>query len=198
LGELWVPLGEKERLDGTSVKSGLVGQAVSPANPGPMLEYRRRLPHFHPDDAYLFLTWRLWGSLPAHPLSHPYPTPGHAFVAADRALDRNAAGPVWLKDPRIARLAMDTIEAGERERGFYELCAWVIMPNHVHLLTLPEVPVPVITRWLKGSTARRANQLLGRTGQPFWQDESYDHWVRNRKELDRIIGYIEENPVSAA
>jgi len=119
-------------------------------------------------------------------------------VAADRALDRNAAGPVWLKDPRIARLAMDTIEAGEGERGFYELCAWVIMPNHVHLLTLPEVPVPVITRWLKGSTARRANQLLGRTGQPFWQDESYDHWVRNRKELDRIIGYIEENPVSAA
>ena len=71
-----------------------------------MLEYRRRLPHFHLDDAYLFLTWRLWGSWPAHPpSSRPYLTPGHAFVAADRALDRAGAGPMWLKDhPRIARL----------------------------------------------------------------------------------------------
>src|ERR1039457_6828064 len=71
------------------------------------------------------------------------------------------------------------------------------MPNHVHLLILPKVAVPEITRWLKGSTARRANQLLMRTGLPFWQHESYDHWVRNTKEFDRIIGYIEDTPVSA-
>ena len=71
------------------------------------------------------------------------------------------------------------------------------MPNHVHLLILPKVAVSGITRWLKGSTARRANQLLGRTGLSFWQDESYDHWVRTPKELDRITGYIEDNPVSA-
>src|ERR1039457_6313812 len=30
----------------------------------PMAEYRRRLPHFHPDGEYLFVTWRLHGSLP--------------------------------------------------------------------------------------------------------------------------------------
>jgi hypothetical protein len=46
-----------------------------------MLEYRRRLPHFQPDDAYLFVTWRLWGSLPANRQKATYPTPGHAFVA---------------------------------------------------------------------------------------------------------------------
>ncbi|MGB8648679.1 MAG: transposase, partial [Anaerolineae bacterium] len=115
-------------------------------------------------------------------------------MAADRSLHRDHAGPVWLNHPRIARLVMETIVAGEQERQFYELCAWVVMPNHVHLLILPKVTVPVITRWLKGSAARRANQLVGRTGQPFWQDESYDHWVRNRQELDRVICYIEENP----
>jgi REP element-mobilizing transposase RayT len=71
------------------------------------------------------------------------------------------------------------------------------MPNHVHLLILPQVPVPAITRWLKSWTARQANQLLGLAGQPFWQDESYDHWVRNRRQRDRIVRYIEENPVSA-
>jgi len=71
------------------------------------------------------------------------------------------------------------------------------MPNHVHLLILPLVPVPVFMRWLKGSTARAANQLLGRTGQRFWQDESFDHNVRSARELERTILYIEENPVSA-
>jgi REP element-mobilizing transposase RayT len=71
------------------------------------------------------------------------------------------------------------------------------MPNHVDLLILPKAPVPVIMRWLKGSTARRANLLLGRTGQPFWQDESFDHWVRNNTEFDRIVRYIQENPVTA-
>jgi REP element-mobilizing transposase RayT len=162
-----------------------------------MPEYKRRLPHFHPEDVYLFLTWRLWGSLPSKPSSQLYPTPGHAFVAADRALHRDRSGPRWLNEPEIARLVVETIIAAEKERLFYELSAWVVMPNHVHLLILPKVAVPEITRWLKGSTARRANQLLGRTGLSFWQDESYDHWVRNAKEFDRIIWYIEENPVSA-
>jgi len=88
---------------------------------------------------------------------------------------------VWLKDLRIARLVAEAMVAGERERAFYELLAWVVMPNHVHLLILPKVAVSCITRWLKGSTPRRANQLLGRTGLSFWQDESYDHWVRTPK-----------------
>jgi type I restriction enzyme R subunit/putative DNA methylase len=104
---------------------------------------------------------------------------------------------VWLKVGQIAQLVVDALVGGERERGFYELSAWVVMPNHVHLLILPRVAVAEITRWLKGSTARRANLLLQRTGQPFWQDESYDHWVRNAREFDRIVAYIEENPVAA-
>jgi len=86
---------------------------------------------------------------------------------------------------------------GEVERHFYELCAWVVMPNHVHLLILPQVPAAVLMRWLKGSTARTANRILGRTGEPFWQDESWDHYLRNSDQLKRSIAYIEANPVSA-
>ena len=78
-----------------------------------MLEYRRNLPHFHPDDAYIFLTWRLWGSLPATRKKELYPTPGHAFVAADRALHRHSSGPAWLNGPRIAELVAETILSGE-------------------------------------------------------------------------------------
>ncbi len=162
-----------------------------------MLEYRRRLPHFHPRDAYLFLTWRLWGTLPAQASSLVFPTAGHAFVAQDRALDRHCSGPLWLADPRLADLAARAILMGEGERKFYELGAWVVMPNHVHLLILPRVPVPVLMRWMKGSTARSANRILGRTGQPFWQDESWDHYLRNVDQVNRTITYIERNPVSA-
>jgi putative transposase len=162
-----------------------------------MSEHQRRLPHFHPDDTWLFLTWRLWGSMPAKPDSFPYPTPGRAFAAEDRVLDRLSTGPRWLLDPRIADLVAEAVLIGERERKFYRLGAWAVMPNHAHLLILPVVPVPVLMRWLKGSTARRANQILGRTGYPFWQDESWDHYLRSAAQIDRTKAYIERNPVSA-
>jgi REP element-mobilizing transposase RayT len=78
------------------------------------------------------------------------------------------------------------------------------MPNHVHLLfQLPKrdksrstYPVTNILRLIKGSTARSANKILGRSGS-FWQHESYDHLVRNDDERERIIRYILKNPVKA-
>ena len=165
--------------------------------PSYMPEYRRRLPHFHPSASYVFITWRLWGSLPAKPDLTRHPTPGHAFAAQDRVLDRHASGPRWLHDPRIADIVAEAILIGEFDRRFYQLSAWVVMPNHVHLLMFPMVPVPVLMRWLKGSTARSANRIMGRTGQPFWQDESWDHYLRGSSQLNRTAAYIENNPVSA-
>ena len=50
---------------------------------------------------------------------------------------------------------------------------------------------------LKGASAREANRILSRTGEAFWQAESYDHWVRDETEWNRIANYIEENPVKA-
>ena len=70
------------------------------------------------------------------------------------------------------------------------------MPNHVHMLVTPHVVTP---RWLgplKGFTAHSANRILGTTGQAFWQDESYDHLVRDGQ-FERIRQYIEWNPVKA-
>jgi REP element-mobilizing transposase RayT len=83
------------------------------------------------------------------------------------------------------------------ELGRYELYAFVIMPNHVHILLEPRAPLAKITNVLKGVAARDANATLGRKGKPFWQDESFDHWVRNSAEFERIRHYIEWNPVNA-
>jgi putative transposase len=57
-------------------------------------------------------------------------------------------------------------------------------------------PLAAIMHSLKSYTANIANELLGRQG-TFWQDESYDHWVRDIDELERIVKYIRANPVKA-
>ena len=71
------------------------------------------------------------------------------------------------------------------------------MTNHVHVLFRLQRPASRVLQWLKGTTARSANQTLARTGKPFLQRESYDHWVRDGRELERIAVYIESNPVKA-
>src|ERR1035437_11196056 len=67
----------------------------------------------------------------------------------------------------------------------------------IHVLLLPKVSPSRLLQSLKGATARQANLLLGRTGETVWQAESYDHWVRDESEWDRIANYIEDNPVKA-
>lgn len=164
-----------------------------------MLFYRRRLPHWIPDQAIIFLTWRLAGSLP-----QPSPdidvtdnTAHLRLLQQDGQLDRRHCGPAWLQDPRIASIVSNALRHGETVRQFYTLHAWVIMPNHIHVILEPRIALPTIMRWLKGRTGRVANRILGRTGKPFWQDESFDHWVRSREELRQLIGYVERNPVKA-
>ncbi|HWN10844.1 MAG TPA: transposase [Pyrinomonadaceae bacterium] len=79
----------------------------------------------------------------------------------------------------------------------YRLSAYVVMSNHVHILIWPMALLYRITKSVKGYTARECNKLLGRTGEKFWQDESFDHSVRNEDQFYRIESYIERNPVKA-
>jgi putative transposase len=160
--------------------------------------HKRRLPHWHPEARPLFLTWHLHGSLP----ECRYPPPGHpsagtAFVWMDRYLDTARTGPMWLLRDDVAGLASEAIRSAAHTDRLYELYAWVVMSNHVHLLITPLTDPRVLTRRIKGRTARAANLLLGRTGQPFWQSESYDHWVRSEEEFGKIFRFIESNPVVA-
>jgi REP element-mobilizing transposase RayT len=122
--------------------------------------------------------------------------PGKQFLVLDRRLDSATSGPLWLADPEIAAYTEWPILRGA-ELGRYSLYAYVIMPNHVHVLLEPRMPLAKITAVMKGVAARDANATLGRTGKPFWQDESFDHWARNSAQLERIQHYIEWNPVRA-
>ena len=137
------------------------------------MRYKRHLPHWQPEGAALHVTWRLAKAAPG------------------------GGGPKWLGEPRIAQIVVDALHFGEEQKHFYQLYAYVVMPNHVHMLIAPCEELPVITRWLKGRTARVANRILGRTHQPFWQDESFDHWIRSAEEFSYVARYIELNPVRA-
>jgi putative transposase len=163
--------------------------------------YRRNLPHWIPEDKAIFLTWRLHGSLPATLFRSldckKGLTDGRRFVLADEELDRARFGPLWLKDPRIAESVVQALHHGESGLGFYALHEFVVMANHVHVLLTPKIELRRLTNGLKGVTAKVANQILRRPRKPFWQDESFDHWVRSSQEFARIGNYIEQNPVTA-
>ena len=72
----------------------------------------------------------------------------------------------------------------------------VVMPNHVHLLVAPLEVVSKLMQSLNRFTAREGNRILGLSGNPFWQDESFDRLVRNDTEFGRIVHYTEWNPVT--
>src|SRR5262249_35987575 len=97
--------------------------------------------------------------------------------------------------PQVAATVCDVILAAEVQRGLCEVYAFVVMPDHVHLLLSPSKPMSQITQWIKGVSGLRANRLLGRTGKSFWQDESFDHWMRSNAEFEKTREYIEANPV---
>ncbi len=112
-------------------------------------------------------------------------------------MDDAHTGPLYLRRPAVADVVVEAIHYNAEVLAQYALHAFAVMPNHVHLLITPKVPVPILTKSLKAITARRANELLAHTGNPFWQRESYDREVRNETEFERIRFYIENNPVRA-
>ena len=156
---------------------------------------RRRLPHLYVIREPLFVTFRLHNSLPSNREFPACLLSGTAFECMDRLLDEERAGPTYLRMPAVTKVVIASI--GKGAPGDYLLHTWVVMTNHVHLLVTPNIDPAVALRRLKGASARAANQLLGLTGQPFWQDESYDHLVRSQAEFERIEGYILQNPVRA-
>jgi len=77
------------------------------------------------------------------------------------------------------------------------LFAWVVMPNHVHAVIVAPEDLAEALQAAKGRSARRCNLALGLTGRGFWQGECFDRLVRSPEELERVVSYVEWNPVRA-
>ena len=163
------------------------------------------LPHWETDGGTYFVTFRLHDSVPealrqrlTERKSSTIRLPKDqrpSVKEIEEYLDR-CCGACHLRNGRAAQVVADAIQ--HLNGKDYRLIAWVVMPNHVHLVfkLLPDRSLSRSLHSLKSFTAKEANRMLGRTG-PFWQREYYDRLIRDEAELDRAIAYVRANPVKA-
>jgi REP element-mobilizing transposase RayT len=114
-------------------------------------------------------------------------------------------GECHLHQPEIAKLIEDNFRrfsgagCGSQSRapGRYELRAWVVMPNHVHVLfKVGSVSMAETVGAWKKHTGRLANKLLGKRG-AFWAKDYFDTYMRDAEHEQKTIRYVENNPTKA-
>jgi REP element-mobilizing transposase RayT len=205
--------------------TGVKPAQASPLRSG--IHSRGYLPHVKREGMRYFVTFRLADSLPkevllkiqaeraerltqfyaqqkaAATLGSPLPPTSvleqierNYFRKLEAYLDKGH-GECWMRKPEIAKLVADALRFFEGQR--YHLHAWVVMPNHVHVVVwpMPNHTLSRIVQSWKRHSAREVNKILSRTGQAFWQPEPFDHWIRNDVEHGRCCSYVVNNPVKA-
>jgi REP element-mobilizing transposase RayT len=182
---------------------------------------RGYLPHVKREGASYFVTFRLADSLPKEVLLEferekterlrrlqHFKSCGETINDSEEEIVRDfsrkiegyldhGVGACHLRRPEIADLVANAMRHFHERR--YVLHDWVVMPNHVHAIIwpMPNHLLSYILKSWKQFTSRRAKRMLNMGGEPFWQAESYDHWIRNDEEKARIAHYIRNNPVAA-
>jgi len=118
--------------------------------------------------------------------------PGVYFVTAHTWQRR----PLFSK-PEPAKIVLEQI-FDCRQRGFYKLHTFVVMPEHLHALLTPgeETTLEKAMQMIKGGSAYEIRKQLAYRF-PVWQPGYHDRWIRNAEEYETRKRYIELNPVSA-
>lgn len=182
---------------------------------GEIHKSRNRLPHWQQDNSTYFITFRLGDSIPATVLhqwkserdlwrtEHPQPwSPAtemeyHRLFSTtiDRHLDQGH-GSCIFREPSNANIVSDAFKYFNSIR--YLLHAWVIMPNHVHLLLSlkeGESLESIVASWKRFT----ANQIHGKNGTSgnLWQKDYFDRLIRDWDHFMNVARYIRRNPTKA-
>ena len=174
--------------------------------------YGMRLPHWHQPGKVQFVSFRLADSLPQSKIGNllkikkdfeiRYPKPWneevkqlyHRFAGplSERLLD-NGYGSCMLRYPELRRFLTESFFYADGIR--YDLWAYVIMPNHVHVLMsdLLGEDVNDILKSIKQFSANRINKQLRKRGE-IWMHENFDRLVRSDSHFEYCIDYIISNP----
>ncbi len=165
---------------------------------------RGYLPHVDREGMTQLVCSRLWDSMPKEVLENwerelaQLPDAEYKVERRKRIdayLDQGW-GSCLLRDAQAAEIVQDNWLhfAGER----YVLHAWVVMPNHTHILFTPRpgwTLSRIVHSW-KSYTAHKIDKLFARTGK-LWQDEPFDRYIRDARHFDNAMAYVENNPVKA-
>ena len=82
-----------------------------------------------------------------------------------------------------------------RKVGWYLLLAFVIMPEHLHMIAVPRAKnISQIMKSIKGYSARLINLNIRNHG-PVWQEGFYDYILDTQDKLLTKLEYIQNNPV---
>jgi len=160
---------------------------------------RGYLPHFDAPGVRRFVTFQLHDAFPVTRCPEfqavlKEPDDSTRRRKLEVWLDRGH-GDCWLRRRDVAELVEKILL--EADGHDYRLQAWVVMPNHIHLVVdVWDVPLAKLINGWKGRSSREANKLLGRRGQ-FWQEDYYDTLIRDEAHLKRAIRYTEQNPAKA-
>jgi REP element-mobilizing transposase RayT len=177
--------------------------------------YEGHLPHWQQENVWYFVTFRLADSIPDDVVKkiryerelwlkqHSNKTLTkqdkieyyRLFSEKIETLLAKNMGSCILRKQQLTKIVADALKYFDGDR--YNLDAWVIMPNHVHVLVQPLThSLEQITHSWKSFTAHKINKIARRSGQ-LWQHESYDHIVRNERSFYMLRQYIYDNPKKA-
>jgi REP element-mobilizing transposase RayT len=166
---------------------------------------RGRLPHWYVDEAIYFVTFSLIDALPRRVLLQLVEererllrgvTSRQDRVRLDRALelrlDREldgGRGSCLLRDH--GWIVADALRHFDGDR--YQLHAWCVMPNHVHVVFYLErgADLPKVLQGWKSWTAHQIGRGV------IWQREYFDRVIRNAREYEETCRYVRENPMKA-
>ncbi len=174
--------------------------------------YSGNLPHWHQSGKMQFVTFRLGDSLPQNknqdikkirvqfeenhkrPWDEKVTKLYHSMVGpvCEKLLD-NGYGSCILRDPEVRRYLTDSFFFRDGKR--YDLWAYVIMPNHVHVLMsdLLGEDINIILKSIKQYSANRMNKHLHRRGD-VWMHNNFDRMVRSGVHFEYCLDYILANP----
>ena len=177
---------------------------------------RANLPHWEQRGVACFATFRLADALPSGKLdalraernawlaSHPEPWDSATVAEYRNRFDGQIQkwldaghGSCIMSDAASRKIVEGILRRFDRTR--YVLYAFVVMPNHVHVLFTPtaDQTISALLQQWKGVSARELNRARGTHG-VVWQKESWDTLVRNQRHFDNIVRYIQGNdPVKA-
>ncbi len=224
--------GNANRLIGVSLASSpgsnhSIDPSQSPPGENHALGWHSRgyLPHFESLNLIQHVTFHLADSLP-HSVLIKLESELKIIPVERRDLERRKRVEAWidaghgscvLRDPRIAATVQTSFLRFDSVR--YRLLAWIVMPNHVHVLFEPIdgwTVAKIVATWKKYTAGRISDIELenfvssnnsieqpaagtnGKTDRaPIWHREYWDRYIRDEAHLQQTISYIHFNPVKA-
>jgi len=172
---------------------------------------RGYLPHHDAPGRIQGITCRLHDSLPAPLLARLIeeigpsrlvdPELNRRYRQRLEALSDAGHGCCLLRHPQIAVALIQVLKKDDGRK--YDLIAWVIMPNHFHIVIRQRVFSLGYLVWLwKWALNRRVSRLAAQglspsLPEPFWQEEYHDRIIRDELHLLKAKEYVRDNPLKA-